>query len=242
MLAAQGVPGRDGVSRTGEGGESRVGQRPVTGRAARQRRRRRGQDRLASQVDGLAQEVRDRGGYDIVEVGYNSLREPSVSAAITRVISQGAGRVIVVPTALTNSYSRLEKDAPRVVSAAQEEHPQAQIIYAGPPFNASQHADLLVTKIREYDRAASAREDELGLAWLSDLRAGEAGKIHDFVAGHGLVSRLSALGFTPGARVTMVQNFGHGPLIVRIRGSRIALGRGEAARVRIRRTGYARQG
>jgi Fe2+ transport system protein FeoA len=29
----------------------------------------------------------------------------------------------------------------------------------------------------------------------------------------------------------MVQNFGHGPLIVNIRGTRIALGRGEAAKV-----------
>jgi len=45
------------------------------------------------------------------------------------------------------------------------------------------------------------------------------------------MSRLATLGFTPGAKLTMVQNFGRGPLIVSIRGTRIALGRGEAAKV-----------
>ena len=45
------------------------------------------------------------------------------------------------------------------------------------------------------------------------------------------MSRLATLGFTPGAKLTMVQNFGHGPLIVNIRDTRIALGRGEAAKV-----------
>jgi ferrous iron transport protein A len=45
------------------------------------------------------------------------------------------------------------------------------------------------------------------------------------------VSRLAALGFTIGAEVTMVQNFGHGPLIVLVRDTRVALGRGEAAKV-----------
>ena len=49
------------------------------------------------------------------------------------------------------------------------------------------------------------------------------------------MSRLATLGFTPGAKLTMVQNFGRGPLIVSIRGTRIALGRGEAAKVCVTR-------
>jgi len=49
------------------------------------------------------------------------------------------------------------------------------------------------------------------------------------------MSRLATLGFTPGAKLTMVQNFGRGPLIVSIRGTRIALGRGEAAKVHVAR-------
>lgn len=79
---------------------------------------------------------------------------------------------------------------------------------------------------------------EGGLVPLGSLGAGEIGVVHE-VRGrhglargrHGLVSRLSSLGFTPGARVSMVQNFGRGPIIVMVRDTRIALGRGEAQKV-----------
>jgi len=43
------------------------------------------------------------------------------------------------------------------------------------------------------------------------------------------------MGFTPGSRVLMVNNYGHGPLLVMVHGARIALGRGEAARILVRR-------
>jgi len=66
---------------------------------------------------------------------------------------------------------------------------------------------------------------------LSELQPGESGIIRALRGGHGFVSRLAALGFTPGAPVTMVRNPGHGPLIVSVCGTRVALGRGEAAQV-----------
>jgi ferrous iron transport protein A len=49
--------------------------------------------------------------------------------------------------------------------------------------------------------------------------------------GHGFLSRLASLGFTPGARLKVVQNYGHGPIIVNLRDTRVALGRGEAAKI-----------
>lgn len=66
---------------------------------------------------------------------------------------------------------------------------------------------------------------------LSALRPGERAVVRRVAGGHGIVGRLASLGFTPGAEVTMIQNFGRGPLIVEVRGARIALGRREAARV-----------
>jgi len=59
--------------------------------------------------------------------------------------------------------------------------------------------------------------------------------VQGLAGGRGFVGRLAALGFTPGAEVTMVQNFGRGPVIVLVRDTRIALGRGEARKVLIRR-------
>jgi ferrous iron transport protein A len=66
---------------------------------------------------------------------------------------------------------------------------------------------------------------------LNNLAPGEMGVVHKLAGGWGFTSRLATLGFTPGAKLTMVQNFGRGPLIVNIRSTRIALGRGEAAKV-----------
>lgn len=66
---------------------------------------------------------------------------------------------------------------------------------------------------------------------LVDLKPGELAIFVGFSAGKNLMSRLIALGFTPGAKVLMTQNLGRGPLLVSIRGSFVALGRGEAAKI-----------
>ena len=71
---------------------------------------------------------------------------------------------------------------------------------------------------------------------LSILHPGERGVVAELLGGRGVMGRMAALGFTPGAEVRMVQNFGHGPLIVFLRDTRVALGRGEASKVRVKRT------
>jgi ferrous iron transport protein A len=50
-----------------------------------------------------------------------------------------------------------------------------------------------------------------------------------------LVSRLASLGFTPGARLRVIQNIGRGPIIVSLRDTRVALGRGEATKIIVER-------
>lgn len=70
---------------------------------------------------------------------------------------------------------------------------------------------------------------------LDVLRPGEHGVVVQLAGGRGLLGRMTALGFTPGAEVTVLQNFGRGPLIVRVRDARVALGRGEARRIFVRR-------
>jgi len=72
---------------------------------------------------------------------------------------------------------------------------------------------------------------------LDMLAAQERGYVRALAGGRNFVSRLAALGFTPGAPVTVVQNLGYGPLIVLVRDCRIALGRGEAAKVLVQREG-----
>ena len=95
--------------------------------------------------------------------------------------------------------------------------------------------EVVVTGVKQRDITERRAEAGVDLLRLSELEAGEEATLQGFEAGHGLVSRLSALGFTPGAKVTMLQNMGQGPLIVKVRDTRIALGRGEAMKVRVRR-------
>jgi Fe2+ transport system protein FeoA len=72
-----------------------------------------------------------------------------------------------------------------------------------------------------------------GATALSALRSGGRGVVRTLRGGRTFCSRAANLGFTEGARVDVIQNFGHGPMIVAVRGTRVALGRAEAENVLI---------
>ena len=69
---------------------------------------------------------------------------------------------------------------------------------------------------------------------LLELGAGQHGAVVNLHGGHGFIGRMAALGFTPGAVLRVVRNPGSGPIIVSIRDTQIALGRGQAAHVLVR--------
>ncbi|MBN2085724.1 MAG: ferrous iron transport protein B [Anaerolineales bacterium] len=69
---------------------------------------------------------------------------------------------------------------------------------------------------------------------LADIQAGVRGSVAGLQGGKDFIARMTALGFTPGAEVEVVQNEGRGPLLAVIRGARIALGRGAAARITVK--------
>jgi Fe2+ transport system protein FeoA len=68
---------------------------------------------------------------------------------------------------------------------------------------------------------------------LSTLCTDQRAIVSNLIGGHAMISRLATLGFTPGAELTMVQNYGWGPLIVNVRDTHIALGRREAKKVQV---------
>jgi ferrous iron transport protein A len=179
----------------------------------------------------LARLLIDKGGYDLVEVGFDGGGKPSIEDAVQSVIGQGASRVVLVPSGVLNS------GLGKVAGKLQRQYPGSEIVYVQQPVDTTRHADWIIERVREHDPAYVRPEATFGIERLGRLETGQTAVIHDFDAGHTLVSRLSALGFTPGARVTMIQNFGHGPVIVNVRDTRIALGRGEAAKVRVRDIG-----
>jgi len=66
---------------------------------------------------------------------------------------------------------------------------------------------------------------------LSDLKEKEKAKIVKIQGGIGIIQRLMDLGLTYGTVVQIDRNFGRGPIIVSVRNTDIALGRGIARKI-----------
>lgn len=65
------------------------------------------------------------------------------------------------------------------------------------------------------------------------MEAGQQARVRKLEGGKGFISRLAAMGFTPGAPVTIVRKNGSGPVLVNLRGAQVALGYEEAEKIRL---------
>jgi ferrous iron transport protein A len=76
--------------------------------------------------------------------------------------------------------------------------------------------------------------EEKGVRPLGELAEGARATVLRLQGGRGFLGRMAALGFTEGARVSLLRNSGRGPVIVLVRDTRVALGRGEAQKLLVR--------
>jgi Fe2+ transport system protein FeoA len=70
--------------------------------------------------------------------------------------------------------------------------------------------------------------------FLNQLAAGAQANIIELQGGKTLVSRLAGMGISVGCQIEVLQNPVHGPLLVRVRDTRVALGHGEAAKILVK--------
>jgi len=68
---------------------------------------------------------------------------------------------------------------------------------------------------------------------LSMVSAGEEVRLVGVRGGWGVRRRLADMGLTPGEKVWVVQSDHSGPLLIAVRGSRLALGRGMAHKIMV---------
>ena len=68
---------------------------------------------------------------------------------------------------------------------------------------------------------------------LALLSAGEEGEIVEMRGGSGMVQRLSEMGFTNSTRVRVLTSSPPGPVLIGVRASRIAIGRGVAMKIMV---------
>jgi len=70
---------------------------------------------------------------------------------------------------------------------------------------------------------------QVTLAWM---QTGQSGIVVQIRGGHGLVSRLSALGIRPGKRITKISSmFMRGPVTIQVDRAQVAIGFGMANRI-----------
>ena len=70
---------------------------------------------------------------------------------------------------------------------------------------------------------------------MSGLRTGESGVLKSYTGERGMLGRCLSMGFTPGSPVRMIENFGRGPVLVKVHDTEVALGRGMAGKMMVRR-------
>ena len=68
---------------------------------------------------------------------------------------------------------------------------------------------------------------------LTMVREGMKAVLLSIDGGRQLRSRLAALGLLPGTELEVIQNSGQGPFVIGVKGSRIVIGRGMAARIAV---------
>lgn len=68
---------------------------------------------------------------------------------------------------------------------------------------------------------------------LTMVDEGSRAILRSVEGGRQLRGRLAALGLLPGTELEVVQNSGRGPFVVAVKGSRIVIGRGMAARIAV---------
>jgi ferrous iron transport protein A len=73
---------------------------------------------------------------------------------------------------------------------------------------------------------------------ISELGVNAHALVHHFTGGKELINRLLVLGFTLGTEIEVIQNYGKGPIILSVKDSRVALGRGEANKIMVRELKY----
>lgn len=96
-------------------------------------------------VEAIAADLSVRLGYPVL-AGYNEFCAPTVGEAIDQVISNGARRVVVVPTMLVRGNSHTELEIQEAVIQASRCHRTIRIHYAW-PFEQARLVSLLADQV-----------------------------------------------------------------------------------------------
>ncbi len=97
---------------------------------------------------GIASKMKEKGGYEHLEVGFMNFCLPTVEEAFEKLKAQGVDHVIAITNFnLQGKSGHSLVDAPEIVSELREKHPEIEIEYISPGFDDEEVAEILVEKI-----------------------------------------------------------------------------------------------
>ncbi len=70
---------------------------------------------------------------------------------------------------------------------------------------------------------------------LSSLMPGEKGRVVGIAGGRGVIRKLYEMGLVPSSKVEVLVSHMPGPVLIKVNGSRIAIGRGIAMKIMVRK-------
>ncbi len=80
---------------------------------------------------------------------------------------------------------------------------------------------------------------KIKLVPLTQLESGETGIVKEIHGGQGVTKRLNALGIFPGIKITKLSSMIlHGPVVIRLKNTELALGFGMANKILVQKDGY----
>jgi ferrous iron transport protein A len=71
------------------------------------------------------------------------------------------------------------------------------------------------------------------LLHLSDIQSGQNARLKKIIGGQEIRQRLTAMGFLPEQIILVVKNGHPGPLVVKVKESKIVLGRGMSQKIKV---------
>jgi sirohydrochlorin ferrochelatase len=99
-------------------------------------------------VRAVAAQIEQSGGFELVEVAFLDCSPPDLSTAVARLVQRGAKSVVVVPYFLTLG-THLQRDLPKLVQAAAQEHGGIEISVTLPLDGHPALAQILLERTRE---------------------------------------------------------------------------------------------
>jgi sirohydrochlorin ferrochelatase len=96
-------------------------------------------------IERIAEDLRARGTWDIVMIGYLDCNDPDIPTAIENCVAEDAREIVVAPCFL-HAGNHVANDLPRLLKEAKIKHPRLRIIMSDYLGSAPQITEILLQR------------------------------------------------------------------------------------------------